>query len=140
MNKNNNRENKLYTIREVSELSGVSEPEIIRLIHLKKLRAIRTGKKIRITEKEFEDFLNYMIDHTVTGKNSVMAYNNGDDTVLYTAEQVARILQLSVDNIWLLLKSGELKGFKIRGGRSSWRITAKNLKDFIEMRSKLYAR
>ncbi len=57
------------------------------------------------------------------------------EPVLYTAEQVAKILKLSVDNIWNLLKTGKLKGFKIREGRSSWRVPADSLEDFIESRT-----
>ena len=58
------------------------------------------------------------------------------DPVLYTAEQVAKILKLSIDNIWNLLKTGKLKGFKIREGRSSWRIPSDSLDDFIERRTR----
>jgi len=137
--KDKDRKNKLYTINQVSELSGISESEIIRFVVLKKINAIRIGRKIRITEQEMERFLDSMINESDRGKNNLKLYLNKDDTVIYTAEQVAKILQLSVENIWLLLKSKKLKGFKIREGRSSWRITAKSLNDFIKSRSELYA-
>ncbi len=131
-------EKKLYTIKEISELSGISESEIIRLVVLKKIDVIRTGRTIRITEQEFDRFLGSLIDSHGNQNKSPATYRE-DETTLYTAEQVAKILQLSVDNVWLLLKSGKIKGFKIREGRSSWRITAKSLKDFIDSRSRHYA-
>ncbi len=121
-------EKELYTIKEVSELVGISESEIIRVVMLKKLPAIRVGKAIRIKEEDLENFLNSFIGVEKSQKTS-------KEPVLYTAEQVAKILKLSVDNIWNLLKTGKLKGFKIREGRSSWRIPADSLEDFIESRT-----
>ena len=121
-------EKKLYTINEVSELVGISESEIIRVVMLKKLPAIRVGKAIRIKEEDLENFLNSFI-----GEEKAQQANK--EPVLYTAEQVAKILKLSVDNIWNLLKTGKLKGFKIREGRSSWRVPADSLEDFIESRT-----
>jgi len=120
---------KLYTIKEVSELAGISEAEIIRVVMLKKLRAIRIGKAIRIKEEDLEMFLNVFV-----GKKQAKAISSGP--VLYTAEQVAKILKLSVDNIWNLLKTGKLRGFKIREGRSSWRIPSDSLEEFIESRTR----
>ena len=121
-------EKKLYTIKEVSELVGISESEIIRVVMLKKLPAIRVGKAIRIKEEDLENFLNSFI-----GEEKTQQANK--EPVLYTAEQVAKILKLSVDNIWNLLKTSKLKGFKIREGRSSWRVPADSLEDFIESRT-----
>ena len=121
-------EKKLYTINEVSELVGISESEIIRVVMLKKLPAIRVGKAIRIKEEDLENFLNSFIGEEKSQQAS-------KEPVLYTAEQVAKILKLSVDNIWNLLKTGKLKGFKIREGRSSWRVPADSLEDFIESRT-----
>ena len=121
-------EKKLYTIKEVSELVGISESEIIRVVMLKKLPAIRVGKAIRIKEEDLENFLNSFIGEEKSHQVS-------KEPVLYTAEQVAKILKLSVDNIWNLLKTGKLKGFKIREGRSSWRVPADSLEDFIESRT-----
>ncbi len=120
---------KLYTIKEVSELAGISEAEIIRVVMLKKLRAIRIGKAIRIKEEDLDMFLNVFV-----GKEQAKAAASGP--VLYTAEQVAKILKLSVDNIWNLLKTGKLRGFKIREGRSSWRIPSDSLEEFIESRTR----
>ena len=122
------KEKKLYTINEVSELVGISESEIIRVVMLKKLPAIRVGKAIRIKEEDLEIFLNSFIGEEKSQQMS-------KEPVLYTAEQVAKILKLSVDNIWNLLKTGKLKGFKIREGRSSWRVPADSLEDFIESRT-----
>lgn len=121
-------EKELYTIKEVSELVGISESEIIRVVMLKKLPAIRVGKAIRIKEEDLENFLNNFIGEKTSQQAS-------KEPVLYTAEQVAKILKLSVDNIWNLLKTGKLKGFKIREGRSSWRVPADSLEDFIESRT-----
>ncbi len=121
-------EKRLYTIKEVSELVGISESEIIRVVMLKKLPAIRVGKAIRIKEEDLENFLNSFVGEEESQRVS-------KEPVLYTAEQVAKILKLSVDNIWNLLKTGKLKGFKIREGRSSWRIPADSLEDFIESRT-----
>ncbi|MCG9479377.1 MAG: helix-turn-helix domain-containing protein [Actinomycetia bacterium] len=124
------QEKKLYTIKEVSELVGISESEIIRMVMLKKLPAIRLGKAIRINENDLEEFLNNFI-----GKEELAGKSEEEAPVLYTAEQVAKILKLSVDNIWNLLKTGELKGFKIREGRSSWRIPQGSIEEFIERRT-----
>jgi excisionase family DNA binding protein len=120
---------KLYTIKEVSDLVGISEVEIIRMVMLKKLPAIRVGKAIRVKEEDLEKFLDSFV-----GGDEVQSISK--EPVLYTAEQVAKILKLSVDNIWNLLKTGRLKGFKIREGRSSWRIPAKSLEEFIEDRTR----
>ena len=95
---------------------------------LKKLPAIRVGKAIRIKEEDLENFLNSFVGEEKSQQAS-------KEPVLYTAEQVAKILKLSVDNIWNLLKTGKLKGFKIREGRSSWRIPADSLENFIESRT-----
>jgi excisionase family DNA binding protein len=122
-------EKKLYTISEVAEMVGISESEIIRVVMLKKLKAIRVGKAIRIKEEDLESFLNSFVGEEEQKKIS-------SDPVLYTAEQVAKILKLSIDNIWNLLKTGKLKGFKIREGRSSWRIPSDSLDDFIESRTR----
>jgi len=124
-----NEEKKLYTIKEVSELVGISESEVIRMVMIRKLPAIRIGKAIRIKEDDLGIFLNGFLseEEVKTGYR---------EPVLYTAEQIAKILKLSVDNIWNLLKTGRLKGFKIREGRSSWRIPADNLEEFIKSRTK----
>lgn len=122
-------EKKLYTINEVAEMVGISESEIIRVVMLKKLKAIRVGKAIRIKEEDLESFLNSFVGEEEQKKTS-------SGPVLYTAEQVAKILKLSIDNIWNLLKTGKLKGFKIREGRSSWRIPSDSLDDFIESRTR----
>ena len=123
------KKEKLYTISQLSEFTGIGEHELIRMVLLKKIHAVRLGKSIRITEDGLERFLENLSGNSIPEFDFAVP-------VLYTAEQVSRILQLSVDNIWLLLKSGKLKGFKIREGKSSWRIPAKNLDDFIVSRSK----
>jgi len=127
---------KLYTIKEVSDLTGISEGEIIRLVLLKKIKAVRIGKSVRITEDKLGLFIDSLIGNNFSG--AVNNFENlGQEKILYTAEQVAKILNLSVDNVWLLLKTGKLKGFKIREGRSSWRIPVKSLEEFISYRMKV---
>ena len=129
-----NDENNLYTIKEVSELVGISESEIIKLIMQKKIKAIRLEKAVRIKEKDIEGFLDSFTD---SNQNERKVEDFIDESpTLYSAEQVAKILQLSVENIWNLLKNGKLRGFKIREGRSSWRITSESLNDFIKIRTK----
>lgn len=127
-------EQDLYTIKEAADLTGISESELINLIMQKQLTAIRIGKAIRIKEKDLDKFLDLFTESTDEKQEEVESKNSG--FILYSAEQVAKILQLSVDNIWNLLKNGKLKGFKIREGRSSWRITSDNLKEFIEARTR----
>lgn len=127
-------EQDLYTIKEAADLTGISESELINLIMQKQLTAIRIEKAIRIKEKDLDKFLGLFTESTDEKQEEVESKNSG--FILYSAEQVAKILQLSVDNIWNLLKNGKLKGFKIREGRSSWRITSDNLKEFIEARTR----
>lgn len=127
-------EQDLYTIKEAADLTGISESELINLIMQKQLTAIRIGKAIRIKEKDLDKFLDLFTESTDEKQEEVESKNSG--FILYSAEQVAKILQLSVDNIWNLLKNSKLKGFKIREGRSSWRITSDNLKEFIEARTR----
>jgi excisionase family DNA binding protein len=126
-------EQNLYTIKEAAELTGISESELINLIMKKQLNAIRIGKAIRIKEKDLDKFLDLFTGAADEKKDEMQSKDSG--LILYSAEQVAKILQLSVDNVWNLLKNGKLKGFKIREGRSSWRITSDNLKEFIEART-----
>ena len=123
----------LYTIKESADLTGISESELISLIMQKQLNAIRIGKAIRIKERDLDKFLDMFIGEKSENQEDIELKDSG--FILYSAEQVAKILQLSVDNIWNLLKNGKLKGFKIREGRSSWRITSDNLKEFIEART-----
>lgn len=127
-------EQDLYTIKEAADLTGISESELINLIMQKQLTAIRIEKAIRIKEKDLDKFLDLFTESTDEKQEEVESKNSG--FILYSAEQVAKILQLSVDNIWNLLKNSKLKGFKIREGRSSWRITSDNLKEFIEARTR----
>lgn len=52
---------------------------------------------------------------------------------VYTPEQVSEILQITRDSVYLYLRSGKLKASRI--GRF-WRISEKNLNDFIEQGAK----
>jgi excisionase family DNA binding protein len=132
--KNNNLQ-ELFTIREVSNLAGISEQEIIRLIMLKEIKAVKIGRSIRISEMEFDIFLKKLCNTVENDRAHEITRGQLKERVLYTTEQVAKILQLSIDNVWLLLQKGRLKGFKIREGRSSWRIPAESLEEFIADRS-----
>jgi len=115
----------IYTIEEASEILGISEKEIIRLIHLKRLPSIRVGKFIRLKLEDIEGFF-----ERISSEKDVFGA-----PILYTAEQVARILQLTVDNVWKLLKSGKLKGFQIRNGiRSPWRVPKESLDEYVKRR------
>ena len=131
-----NIEEKLYTIKDLSNMVGISEAEIINLIMQKKLKAIRIDKAVRIKESDLEEFLDFFVGGNIQTVKNTIALPKESELILYSAEQVAKILQLSVDNVWSLLKNGKLKGFKVREGRSSWRITSENLKEFIESRTK----
>jgi excisionase family DNA binding protein len=132
--KNNNLQ-ELLTISEVSNLAGISEQEVIRLIMLKELKAVKIGRSIRISEAEFDIFSKKLCSTVESDIAQTVSREHLKVHVIYTAEQVAKILQLSIDNVWLLLQKGKLKGFKIRDGRSSWRISAESLEEFISSRS-----
>jgi excisionase family DNA binding protein len=100
---------------------------------LKEISILRIGRSVRVTEQEIEKLFDRLSgslkEHKISGwveKKNIPA--------IYTAEEIAGILNLSVDNILLLLKSGELKGFKIRQGRSSWRVPEQCLDEFVKKR------
>lgn len=112
---------KLYTIEQVADILGLSERETTRLISLGEIQTVVVGRKIRITQDSLDNFKSTLIS----------ARPLAEETVLYSAEQVAEILQLSLDNVWKLLKEKRIKGFKIREGRSSWRIPKDALDEFI---------
>jgi len=131
-----NMEDKLYTIKDVAEMVGIGEAEIINLIMQRKIKAIRIDKSVRIKESDLDTFLDFFVGSQNHLEKTTIALPKESELILYSAEQVAKILQLSIDNVWNLLKNGKLKGFKVREGRSSWRITSENLKDFIEARTK----
>lgn len=141
----NNNLNNLYTIKQASDITGISEETIIRLSMLKKIKTVRIGKSIKIAEEELDKIINYISGDNISEKTNnqvkktINQMNNLKESrlpIIFTAEEVAEILNLSVDNVWLLLKSGQLKGFKIRDGRSSWRIPQEYLNEFIEERIK----
>jgi excisionase family DNA binding protein len=126
-------EGSLYTIMEASDITGISEAALIRLAMLKEINTSRVGRSIRITGEELERLLSVVIGASKENKSFDLP-DIKNKPVIFTAEEIAGILNLSVDNILLLLKSGELKGFKIRQGRSSWRVPEKYLNEFIENR------
>lgn len=130
---NTDNNSNLYTIKEVSDLTGISETVLIRFVMLKKINTLRIGKSIRITEQELDRLIKNLSGKRESRGETIL-FEEKNAPVIYTAEEIAEILNLSVDNVWLLLKSGELKGFKIRQGRSSWRIPERYLNEFIEKR------
>jgi excisionase family DNA binding protein len=116
----------LYTIEQAADILGLSEKETTRLISLGEIQAVLVGKKIRVTQKSLDSFESALIS----------AKPSAEGPILYSAEQVAEILQLSLDNVWKLLKEKRIKGFKIREGRSSWRIPKDALDEFIREKMK----
>lgn len=51
------KSNRFYTIEEATNMLGISEQEVINMITLKKLPAIRVEKAIKIREEDLEKFL-----------------------------------------------------------------------------------
>ena len=51
-------DNRLLTVKEVSNLLRVSDMTVYRLIKSKQISAIRVGKNFRIKESEVEKYLN----------------------------------------------------------------------------------
>ena len=54
------KSNRFYTIREATNMLGISEQEVINMITLKKLPAIRVEKAIKIREEDLEKFLDIL--------------------------------------------------------------------------------
>ncbi|MBA7589269.1 hypothetical protein ES708_31350 [subsurface metagenome] len=52
-----NGNNKFYNIKEATEVLGISEQEVINMITLKKLSAIKIEKAIKIREEDSGKFL-----------------------------------------------------------------------------------
>ncbi|GAI51722.1 unnamed protein product [marine sediment metagenome] len=52
-----NRNDKFYNIEKATEILGISEQEVINMITLKKLPAIKVEKAIKIMEEDLEKFL-----------------------------------------------------------------------------------
>ena len=51
------KSNRFYTIEEATDMLGISEQEVINMITLKKLPAIKVEKAIKIREEDLEKFL-----------------------------------------------------------------------------------
>jgi len=54
------KSNRFYTIKEATNMLGISEQEVINMITLKKLPAIRVEKAIKIREEDLEKFLDIL--------------------------------------------------------------------------------
>ena len=52
-----NGNEKFFTIEETTEILGISEQEIIKMIMLKKLPVIKVGKAVKIREEDLDKFL-----------------------------------------------------------------------------------
>jgi len=52
------------------------------------------------------------------------------EKLLYTPEDVAKLVQVKTVTVHSWLRSGKLKGFRV--GSRLWRITRKQLQEFIE--------
>lgn len=55
------------------------------------------------------------------------------DEEFHTAEDVARLLKVSIETVRRWLRSGDLRGFQY-GSRGAYRISSSDLKQFIESR------
>ena len=49
----------------------------------------------------------------------------------YTPKEVAEILHCSTENVYKMIKYGQIEAFKV-SGRRNYRITEKSIQDFIE--------
>lgn len=53
---------------------------------------------------------------------------------LLTPQQVAQILQVSLDTVYRILGSGQLKGSKVGTGKSMWRVSEEDLNTYLDSR------
>jgi len=66
-----NRNDKFYTIEEATEMLGISEQEVISMITLKKLPAIKVEKAIKIKDEDLEKFLNSLGRKDTADENEI---------------------------------------------------------------------
>jgi excisionase family DNA binding protein len=64
------RSDKFYTIEEATEMLGVSEREIMNMITLKKLPAVKMEQSIKIKEEDMEKFLDSLGEESAEDKNT----------------------------------------------------------------------
>ena len=69
------KSNKFYTIEEATDMLGISEQEVINMITLKKLPAIKVEKSIKIREEDLENILDRLGRKIAEGKTA--AENTG---------------------------------------------------------------
>ncbi len=67
---NINRSSRFYTLEEVTEMLGVSEQEIMNMITLKKLPAVKIEQSIQIKEEDIERFLDSLGKNDVEDENA----------------------------------------------------------------------
>lgn len=117
---------KIYTVKEVAKILNVDIKEILKLIFDKKVSCVWAGKSIRLREKDISD----IISHLNKVEEEVPA------PVIYSLNQVSKILQISSRDVNRLIKQGYLKAFKLRPDkkRSPWRIRKEDLEYYISKR------
>jgi len=67
---NINRSSRFYTIEEVTEMLGVSQQEIMNMINLKKLPAVKIEQSMQIKEEDIEIFLDSLGKTNAENENS----------------------------------------------------------------------
>ena len=70
------KSNKFYTIEEATDMLGISEQEVINMITLKKLPAIKVEKSIKIREEDLEKILDNLGRKITEGK-TITVENTG---------------------------------------------------------------
>ena len=70
------KSNKFYTIEEATDMLGISEQEVINMITLKKLPAIKVEKSIKIREEDLEKILD-SLGRKITEGKTITVENTG---------------------------------------------------------------
>lgn len=121
------KEDKIFTVDEVASLLNVEADYILGLILERKIKSLFVGRKYMLREKDMAKANKIISEEKPVG-----------DYIIYTIEQVAKILSLSVREITKLVSQGEIEGFKTRNGlRSPWRVKKEALDKYIERRIKV---
>ncbi len=85
------RSDKFYTIEEATDLLGVSEQEIMNMISMKKLPAVKIEKSIKIREEDMERFLDSL------GKKD-MESNNVIENETEPAAETEEVYEEEIEN------------------------------------------
>jgi len=70
--RNMSEENKFYTIKEATDMLGISEKELIRYIEEKKVPVLKVGRALRLSEENIDNFLNHSKDCENDGNNGFL--------------------------------------------------------------------